>query len=156
MQAEVCVLVGTPEQARVALKAGANRLYRCACRASCEDLLAKVTPWLDEVCRGLTISAWIPTLLEVSRLLWVISPELALTVERGAILGARVYSSPNDYALSGACHWVQKVSGSTRAYPQEICHLARNASTPGLWSAAVFVPRLSCIFDVCGQVYPRL
>ncbi len=53
-----------------------------------EDLSRQGDPMLDEYVARLTISAWIPTLLQVSRLLWVHS-ELALTVERGAIPGVR-------------------------------------------------------------------
>lgn len=135
-QAEVCVLVETPEQARVALKAGADRLYATtdalAETSWPEDLLAKVTPWLDEVCREIDHKRLDPYVAAGKPVAVGNISELALAVERGAIPEVReCIPVHNDYALQALADMgADGVWLNSELTLQEICHMARNASIP--------------------------
>jgi len=135
-QAEVCVLVESPEQARVALKAGANRLYATtdalAETSWPEDLLAKVTPWLDEVCREIDHNRLDPYVAAGKPVAVGNISELTLAVERGAIPEVReCIPVHNDYALQALADMgAEGVWLNSELTLQEICHMARNASIP--------------------------
>ena len=134
--AEICALVTSPEQARIARAAGASRLYASADALNqgtwSDDMLARMVPWLDEVCRGADhprLDAWIRTGAPVA--VGNIS-ELACALDCHAMAEIReCIPLHNDYAVSalvnsGACGvWLN--SELTLA---EIAHIAENASVP--------------------------
>lgn len=135
-KAEVCVLVETPKQARVALSSGATRLYATSDALQeyswPDDLLAHVVPWLDEVCREIDHPRIDSFIVSGSSVAVGNISELALAVQRGATPEVReCIPIHNDYAVQALVSLgAQGVWLNSELTLQEICHIARNSSVP--------------------------
>lgn len=135
--AEVCALVATPEAARVALGAGAARVYATdsaleEAALAGEDWPEGVIPWLDEVCRE-GDHARLDPLVRPGEACGVGNvSELALAVSRGALPEVRpcvpVHNESCLVALEAA--GAAGVWLSCELTLEEDCALARAASVP--------------------------